>query len=206
MRLSDLSVGTEFEYINSVRSFRRGRFLVLNSEGNYLRPSSRIGCVFIYSFTAKAVCNHWGGLEVNEISKLEETVKNTMGHFIGWEFGVPVRVGDKQNEFAFREGRLTRETAIGFSVHWVKGGQCNLRKAGFYYELIPHNTEYGSGPIYPICQREDGVGPHLNKSLRTFAGVSDTLRSIPAATLNIDGKTIELSAETTAELKKKLRA
>lgn len=130
--LEDLRPGDEFEYVITTQSFRRGRFVVLDSEGCYLRPIVKKGGVFIFSFFTNKVCQHNNRLDVNLISKTKENdMKNSMGHFTNWKFGKP------------------------------------------------QMAQIDSSAI-------------------------NDLKRYPTATLNIDDKTIELSDETVAELRKKL--
>ena len=182
MRLSDLSISTEFEYFNSVRSF-----------------------------TAKAVCSHWGELEVNVISELEKTMENKMGHFIGWKFGVPVRIFNIRGVEICSLEYLIDESEKYFRVLGVSGEPELHSKANRTYELIPHkyssqfigNFKYS--PRYPVCQAP-GYTAFCNgdDTINILDAGKVKLQSMLTATITIDGKTIELSAETTANFKEQL--
>ncbi len=139
----------------------------------------------------------------------EKTMENKMGHFIGWEFGVPVKVSSRNSSSPYTDQvLLIQETDNTFIVkfkYFIK----EYNKAVCCYELIPY--KYGRAPYsprYPVCK---------SNSYIAFCNSSDKINCLdsaqglifkeikqPTATLNIDGKTIELSVETTAELKKKL--
>ncbi len=202
MKLSDLKPGAEFEYIDQRPSFRRGKFLVLNI---CFAPINRTSSIAILSYVTKKVCNHWCELEVNVISKSEEAMENKMNHFIGWKFGVPVRVIFSSGKDD-HEGRLFYEDDSLFRIITDEGVHCWYYKTQTRYELIPH--KYGKksyAPRYPICSNNKGAAfCNAADNLNDLGTVLGGLVLCPAATLNIDGKTIELSAETTAELKKKL--
>ncbi len=135
--------------------------------------------------------------------------QKAMGHFIDWKFGVPVKVFAKNQadqDVIRGEGRLTRESSGSFSVYWAAGGHINLLKTKFYYKLIPHKAGVVTGPRYPVCQSTFNAA-YCNADEAGMTKLSthyEQLEPASVATLNIDGKTIELSAETTAELKKKL--
>ncbi len=206
MKLKDLIPGTEFEYIDQGHSYRRGKFLVLNI---CFVPANRMYSVAILSYVTKKVCNHWGQLKVSVISKPEKTMENTMSHFIGWKFGVPVRVCALKQENQKAVSGVTKliyEDNDYFNVT-TSNGMCVLcNKSCYYYELIPHNYSRGIySPRYPICSNNKGTA--FCNAANNFNDLGTALGELipcPAATLNIDGKTIELSAETIAELKKKL--
>ena len=144
----------------------------------------------------------------NRIKKLRgDNMKSQkeMGHFIGWKFGVPVKVSSCHYSVPYTEQvLLIRETDFNFTVQFMFFIK-EYDKRYYYYELIPHKAG-GLGPRYPICSNPNytaycnggGVIQELD-CLKT-----SSLKPYSVATLNIDGKTIELSAEITAELKKKL--
>ena len=142
-------------------------------------------------------------------SKVQKQRKgNSMNHFIGWKFGVPVIVTAKYqgNQDAVRgEVRLIDENDSTFIIVHHLGGAFVCVKEHYEYELIPHRYSSFS-PRYPVCQTPDFTsfcnGGHKMNLLDTTR--SKHLQPYSTATLTIDGKTIELSAETTAELKKKL--
>lgn len=211
--LKDLKPGDEFEYVETAHGYRRGKFLVLDRKGSYLQPAVRAGCVFIFSFLTNKVCQHWGLLDVILISKSENNMKSQkeMGHFTEWKFGIPVRIYEHNpggyNYPEYEEARLVNEDDKYFIIVF-NGGKMGMRsKRNFHYELIPH--KYGHlnifNPRYPVCQTEHYTAfCNANNKMATLDAGGSELKRYPAATLNIGGKTIELSAETTAELKKKL--
>ena len=127
-----------------------------------------------------------------------------MDHFIGWKFGVPVKIfhcGRSVKDYS----RLTHESDVSFrAVNNVGGGMYFSKSDGYTYELIPH--KYGAfSPRYPVLQNpSQNVFCNSTEEMSTIGCTMLKLKPYPTATLNIDGKTIELSAETTAELKKKL--
>jgi len=130
-----------------------------------------------------------------------------MDHFIDWKFGVPVKIYGKYSNPAEREVLLISETKITFSAIAPSGALHQYPKCNFYYELIPYKLAT-NGIRYPICEnskewaycnREDEMGvfgntPHKDNLVRRKSPV----------TINIDGKTVTLSDERVAELKKKL--
>ncbi len=137
-----------------------------------------------------------------------------MGHFINWRFGVPVKVYAKSpaeynydSAITSGEVRLIAEDGFTFAMifHYKKQTGCAVRrKQDYYYKLIPH--KYGTfSPRYPVCQTPDYTAFCYDSDETTILDAGKVeLKPFPIATLNINGKTIELSAETTAELKKKL--
>ncbi len=140
------------------------------------------------------------------IPKLEKTMENKMGHFTNWKFGVPIRVSSYCHSIPYTEGQvlLIKETDCTFTVQFT----CFIKeydKQYFHYELIPYKAG-GLSPRYPICSNPNYIaycnGGGVMQELDCLK--ISSLKPYPVATLNIDGKTIELSAETTAELKKKL--
>ena len=153
----------------------------------------------------------------NRIKKLRGNnmkSQKEMNHFIGWKFGIPVKVVAKNQadqRIASGEARLVDEDANYFSII-RRNGEVRVRnKQNFYYELIPHKYNYPGDTNksrYPICESPEYTAycNCLNEMVHLEALTTKTYKfvPIPVATLNIDGKTIELSAETTAELKKKL--
>ena len=208
MKLFDLSAGTEFEYVDQEPFYRRGKFLVLNI---CFAPINRTSSIAILSYVTKKVCNHYGELEVNTISKSGDNMKSQkeMGHFIGWKFGVPVKVYEHNpgevNYPEYEEARLIEENGKTFIIMYSDQRLGYRSKQNFHYELIPYKVG-DLNPRYPICSNSSYVaycnGGGVMQELDRLGASS--LKPYPVATLNIDGKTIELSAETTAELKKKL--
>ena len=146
------------------------------------------------------------------IPKSEDNMKSQkeMGHFINWRFGVPVKVHailQKDQEAVSGEIRLVDEADSYFVIMNKKYGTCVICNKNYYdYELIPHKAGVVSGPRYPVCQSTfNAAYCNADESGMSKLGTHyEQLEPVSIATLNIDGKTIELSAETTAELKKKL--
>lgn len=134
--------------------------------------------------------------------------EKSMGHFNGWQFGVPVRVYEINPGGIQRcvEARLISEADNYFAITFGNM-QIGIRnKANFYYELIPYNCA-GYKNRYPVCLTP-GESVYCNYSgemgeMSTFYGVPKQM-PIPTTTLIIDGKEIQLSAETVARLKKEL--
>ena len=157
----------------------------------------------------------------DRLFRKENNMKNSMGHFTGWKFGVPVKVYAKSlAEYSYdsvitsEEVRLIAEDDSTFTMifYYKKQTGCAVRlKQDYYYELIPHKICGAFSPRYPVCQNSKRVA-YCNSSMGEpqMAQIdSNSVRNlklypIATATFTIDGKTIELSAETTAELKKKL--
>lgn len=137
-----------------------------------------------------------------------------MGHFINWRFGVPVKVfqcgqqiGNNDNWLLINETKnmfITVNPDTLYIRSFYKIPVPGISQA--YYELIPHKYNTFS-PRYPVCQTSDYTAFCYDGDEITIldAGkVKLTPYSDSVIVLTIDGKTIELSAETTAELKKKL--
>ena len=204
--LKDLKPGDEFEYAEATQIYRQGKFLVLNSEGKYFWSATRDDCVFIFSFLTKKVCQHWGLLDVNIISKPEKIMENKMGHFIGWKFGVPVKVSSRHILTPYTDQvLLIKETDRDFTVQFTNFIKV-YSKQHYCYELIPYRVSGHNDFIYLVCHNDAYITfCNFAQHLKAFESVHESyVKPIPSATLNIDGKTIELSVETTAELKKKL--
>ncbi len=137
-------------------------------------------------------------------------LQKEMGHFINWRFGVPVRVYERNlggyNHPEHEEGRLVNESSNQFTIIFNDRTIGHRSKQNFHYELIPHQAGVCE-PRYLVCQSDKSTA-YCNADssgmsrLNTYCKFD--LIPVSQATLNIDGKTIELSAETTAELKKKL--
>lgn len=213
LQLKDLVPGEKFEYVETTRAYRLGKFLVLDSDkkGSYLESVAEEGCVFIFSFITNKICKHWGLLDVNLISDAKENnVENRMGHFTDWKFGVPVKIYEHNpggyNYPQYDEARLVNENDKHFMIIFDSGVVGSRSKRNFHYELIPHKAG-GLGPRYPVCSNS-GHTAYCNSGgimgcLDSFQ-VSNLQPYPTTATLTIDGKTIELSDETVAELRKKL--
>lgn len=208
MKLSDLNPGDVFRYLDGRPEFLNGLFMKMHQKNTYISPMTKKRCNFIISLDDGMPHNHADCREVEIVLKYRERImENKMGRFIGWRFGVPVKVrGMNANSVCINceKALLVFEDGLNFRVINVDGTFSSYHKHYYSYELIPYKSHHVPGPIYPVCQREDGVSPYLDGNVRDFIGKSDTLQPMSVATLTIDGKTIELSAETTAELKKKL--
>lgn len=133
-------------------------------------------------------------------------MKSTMNHFIGWKFGVPVRVKALNSSSIVPAvgGLLIYEDGYDFSTVDKDGSLWKYSKKRYRYELIPHKWGCFS-PRYPVCENP------MYTAFCNSGGQMDRLdtcvakmQPYPAATLNIDGKTIELSGETVTNLKKEL--
>ncbi|KKK85402.1 hypothetical protein LCGC14_2773670 [marine sediment metagenome] len=131
---------------------------------------------------------------------------NNMGHFINWKFGVPVRVSSRNSSPPYTDKvLLIQETENTFTVRFSNFIK-EYNKAVYCYELIPYTTGHSS-PRYMICENNEYTAFCNGSNIMTEldrSGGDFKLKPFSVATLNINGKTIELSAETTAELKKKL--
>ena len=132
-----------------------------------------------------------------------------MNYFIGWKFGVPVRVSaqSSSDQDAVRgEVRLIHENASTFIIVVQRGGAVVCNKQYYHYELISYRNFY-SKPRYPVCVNKEKV-VYCNAwgkfSDLSQALTKDLVRTPKNATLTIDGKTIELSRETIDRLKKEL--
>ena len=205
MKLSDLNPGDVFRYLDGRPEFLSGLFMKMHQKNTYISPMTKKRRNFIISLNDGMPYNHADRREVEIILKYKErTMENKMNHFIGWKFGVPVKVYNRNG--IINEGRLTRESVNCFSIYWTSGGHVNLSKTLFRYELIPHKAGVVSGPRYPVCQSTfNAAYCNADESGMSKLGTHyEQLEPVSIATLNIEGKTIELNAETTAELKKKL--
>ncbi len=152
----------------------------------------------------------------NRIKKLrEDNMKSQkeMGHFIDWEFGVPVRVQAKHQvnqEAVSGEARLIDEDLSTFIIVHGRGGVIVCHKQYYYYELIPHKYGGPSGgafsPRYPVCSTPNYTAfcNAQNQMTSLDAGKGYGFKQYSTATLIIDGEIIELSAEIAADLKSKL--
>ncbi len=142
---------------------------------------------------------------LKEQRKANSMNNKNMDHFINWRFGVPVIV--KGDSGYIKEGLLIHENESTFTLN----GSNPYSKLTYHYELIPHKNYLAAfSPRYPVCQSparaaycNSGLGDEPQMNQIDSCDINDLL-PYPTATLTIDGKTIELSAETTAELKKKL--
>ena len=141
----------------------------------------------------------------NSVDKKEEV---TMNHFIGWKFGVPVKVFIYGGEGRLLDDqRLINEDATSFQTILPDRRVHQYFKVKTHYELIPHSVEGGVKPRYPVCvSSEHAAYCNCIGKMAGFAAGKIIESPVPAspATLNIEGKTIKLSAETAAELKKQL--
>ena len=133
-------------------------------------------------------------------------MENKMGHFIDWKFGVPVKVWEADYSEEKFEGRLVWEDDSGFRVITESGNLAYCRKTSYIYELIPYKYEVYS-PRYPVCQSSDWTAfCNSGNQMPILDAGAVNMERYPEkiVILTIDGKIIELSAETVAELKKKL--
>ncbi len=209
MMLKHLKPGDEFEYVTTKPAYRSGKFLVLGDDNSYLRPVAVDNCRFLFSYGIQKVVRHFGEQEIIKKGTAMKSQKE-MGHFIGWKFGVPVKIlntrGVHINDFMY----LIDETTLHFMAMSIAGNVEVYSKSNRSYELIPHIVCHAAfSPRYPVCQSpkriaycNSGIGKPQMAQIDSCDVIS--VKPFPVATLNIDGKTIELSAETTAELKKKL--
>jgi len=138
----------------------------------------------------------------------------TMGHFIGWKFGVPVRVLDKYNEVVCTLRYLIHEYESGFvtidkhgsRTNWIKGSRPDY--GGYSYELIPYSFRNFNCLRYPVCSSRETVAycnaHEVMDNLTTIRKERLNPKIEKRAILEIDGERIELSNETTEQLKKQL--
>ncbi len=148
----------------------------------------------------------------NRIKKLRGNnmkSQKEMNHFIGWKFGVPVRILNIRSVQIDDFMYLIDETKSYFTAMSRAGNAEVFSKSNRSYELIPHTVCGAFNPRYPVCQnskRTAYCNSNIGEQQMTQIDSNSTsdIKLYPTATLNIDGKIIELSAETTAELKKKL--
>ncbi len=208
MKLSDLNPGDIFRYEDGCIEFLSGTFMRMDESNSYIRPITQKRCVFIIDMNTGVVHRHADHRKVTIISKSEDNMKSQkqMNHFIGWKFGVPVKVHLQCAEDAIT-GWLIQETENYFRILNSNSGITSFNKLRYYYELIPYKAGVVKGPRYPVCQSTvNAAYCNADEAGMTKLGVHyEHLKPIISiATLNIDDKTIELSAETTAELKKKL--
>ncbi len=207
MRLSDLNPGDVFRYLDGRPEFLSGLFMKMHQKNTYISPMTKKRCNFIISLNDGIPHNHADRREVEIILKYKErTMENKMNHFIGWKFGVPVKIQNRYNPNSKIESMLIWENDNGFRAITEAGPTNYYAKDTFTYELIPHKAGVVSGPRYPVCQSTfNAAYCNADESGMSKLGTHyEQLEPVSIATLNIDGKTIELSAETTAELKKKL--
>lgn len=134
---------------------------------------------------------------------------NVMGHFNGWQFGVPVKVHGlfmgTLSTLTRANIRLIDETSSHFKTI-DEHGMTTYSKGQFYYELIPYKTNTLK-LRYPVCITSMetvycNAGDEMGLMTTQIAPLKVALK--PTATLIIDGKEIQLSAETAARLKKEL--
>ena len=215
MKLGELKAGEVFEYVNQYNHCDVGVFRVLDRRNCYLKDWVTDETTMIVHLARGQVCKHAKHKQVILLSESGEKIMSTdmkenMGHFINWKFGVPVKV------FAFdngqhSEGRLTRESDKTFSVYWEDGGHANLRKISYYYELIPYGVTYCSKGRFPVCQTPRhsaycNSGVEMEQISSCANGTITRIPDPPIVTLQIGDKTIELSPETADKLRKELGA
>ena len=207
MKLSDLNPGDVFRYLDGRPEFLNNLFMKMHQKNTYISPMTKKRRNFIISLNDGMPYNHADRREVEIILKYKErTMENKMNHFIGWKFGVPVRVSSRNYSLPYTDQvLLINEDENTFTVvftNFIK----QYTKEVYSYELIPHKAGVVSGPRYPVCQSTfNAAYCNADESGMSKLGTHyEQLEPVSIATLNIDGKTIELNAETTAELKKKL--
>ena len=147
----------------------------------------------------------WRSVLKNSKTK-EKNMENRMGHFVSWKFGVPVKVWEADYSEEKFGGRLVWEDDSGFRVITESGNFAYCRKTSYIYELIPYKYKSFS-PRYPVCQSSDWTAFCNSGGQMIMLDVGAVnMERYPEkiVTLTVDGKIIELSAETVAELKKKL--
>ena len=207
MKLSDLNPGDVFRYLDGRPEFLSGLFMKMHQKNTYISPMTKKRRNFIISLNDGMPYNHADRREVEIILKYKErTMENKMNHFIGWKFGVPVRILDIRGAQIKHFVYLIDETKLYFIGMDKVGNVEVFSKSNRSYELIPHKAGVVSGPRYPVCQSTfNAAYCNADESGMNKLGIHyEQLEPVSIAILNIDGKTIELSAETTAELKKKL--
>ena len=130
-----------------------------------------------------------------------------MNYFIGWKFGVLIKIVNRYNPSQNKESRLIGENTCGFyAIDLSTLHSSFYAKNTFSYEPIPFAAGMRS-PRYPVCVNEEYVAfCNSGESMVTLSyGPANAFARIPEkATLTIDGKTIELSRETIDTLKKEL--
>lgn len=135
----------------------------------------------------------------------EEYAKKYMGYFAGWSFGVPVRIFSAAGTY-LADARLIHEDSTRFWVLYASGEVALVNKKLWYYELIPYT--YNNFTRYPVCQslKEVSYCNALDETFRFFdCELGEIIPALePIATLILNGKEIQLSAETAARLKKEL--
>ncbi len=207
MRLSDLNPGDVFRYLDGRPEFLSGLFMKMHQKNTYISPMTKKHCNFIISLNDGMPYNHADRREVEIILKYKErTMENKMNHFINWRFGVPVRIQNRYNPNSKIESMLIWENDNGFRAITETGPTTYYAKDTFTYELIPYTYDNVMSPRYPVCHTAKGRTSFCNSGneMGFLDNTSSKFDKYSIATLTIDGKIIELSAETTAELKKKL--
>ena len=207
LKLKDLNPGDVFRYLDGRKEFLTGLFMKLHQQNTYIKPMASKRADFIVSLDDGMPYKHADYREVEIVLKYkEEIMENKMGHFIGWKFGVPVRVSSRNFSQPYTETLvlLIQETNNTFTVsfeNFIK----KYSKEIYCYELIPYKYGDVMSPRYPVCLSPNYTAYCNSRADMTILdSTPKPFYKYPTATLTIDGKTIELSAETTAEWKKKL--
>ncbi len=215
--LGQLNDSDVFKYVVQAHIYRRGKFQRLQQDNCYIRDNATDTGILIVNLKTGRVCRHsktlavkllWSNIKSESGENNMDNVKNkkyvkSMDHFIGWKFGVPVKVyvgGRKiQESLLFYEDAVRFKTVNteGVATHWTKEFTC--------YELIPYAIG-GLSPRYPLCTTLKATAYCNMNDVMERVNESFTIRRLPdhTATLEIDGKKIELSQDTIANLIKEL--
>ncbi len=203
--LGDLSPKDVYEYVDKNKNWNRNRYAVLDQNCYSFGGQHKDGYKFVVDITTGKICHHRKNLAIFFAHEKKEEV--VMDHFIGWKFGVPIKIYTKyQRDVVSKDVRLVFEDESVFTVLVGGGGYTVCDKANYYYELIPHAAYRGAQhPRYPVCKGTKKNVAYCNSidKMPEF-GCTDNIEPIPVVTVMIDGRTIELSAETICELKDKL--
>jgi hypothetical protein len=206
--LRDLPTKSVYEYVYKDKSWNRSVYAVMYSGSYVFHGQHKEGYVFVADIKTGKVCHHRGELAVLFIDDKKKKVEVSMDHFVGWKFGVPVKISGKDNNPDEREQLLIFENGQYFKVLNKLGHITVFRKASHYYRpipfCVPDTTLYPRRPRYPVCQTPSTTASCNNVGIMEGLATTVPLEKIPAATLNIEGREIELSDETVAELKEQL--
>ena len=213
MKLADLKPGDIFEYAVQDRHWRTGTFAVLNMVSCYVRDWFVEGLVMVNHLDNGMVSRHRDNRQVILLSKSGEKIMSTdtkenMDYFIGWKFGVPVKVIQRESDQRI-EGLLIQETEDAFYVLAAGTYTTIYSKAVYRYELIPYRpSDMGNSVRYPVCTTPKSTAYCNNVDRMEFmsSAYQPMIRipDPPTVTLTIDNKKIELSQETIANLIKEL--
>ncbi len=216
LTLGDLPTKSVYEYVDKNKNWNRNRYAVLDQSCYSFCGQHKDGYKFVVDITTGKICHHRKMLAVVHVVDIDKKEEAVMDHFIGWKFGVPVRVFRRRGKLHILPNAcLVHESARTFRVLSLRSGQVEpdilapYTKEDYYYEPIPYKAPYGQHePRYPVCQN-NGYTAYCNQSkiMKNLGSVTGSLHPVPKpnpATLTIDGQTIKLSEETTRELKIKL--